>query len=227
MKKLFTTISFSLLVSCIYSQQLRQISFAGGSALSSISFLTDQDVLIRVSEDGKLLEWGIEWKAIQGNYYAPKLQPFPGRVDHYGAEADSSSMGKVKSIGTCMLTYYGLYEPEEKKGKLKSIGSLLLDYYGPYDNAALKGKLRFVGNQALEYYSSTENEAFRGKLKAIGNTVITYYSTFDDKLIRGKVKSIGSISYNWYTSLDRIEVRGALKSGLYRQKVNGVTYILY
>jgi hypothetical protein len=227
MKKIFSAIPFLFLGLCTYAQQLSQINFSGAATLSSFGFLTDQNVLIRISEDGKVIEWGIEWKSERNNnYYAPKLQPYFGRVDYYGSESDPVTKGKVKSIGTCVVIYYGSLETETQRGKVKSIGNTGLDYYNNFENTAIKGKLKFAGNLALEYYPSLENEAFRGKLKSVANTPITYYSTFDDKLIKGKIKSIGSVAYNWYTSLDRKELRGALKSGSYRQNINGVTYIL-
>ena len=225
-KKTLFAVLLVLPATFAWSQQLSQVTFAGASTLSYFTFTTDQDVLIRVSEDGKLLEWGTELRSERSsNYYAPKLQPFMGRVDYYGAEADTVFRGKVKSIGTCMLTYYGALEKDAKPGKLKSLGSTGLDYYTQFENAAFKGKLRFAGTLVLEYYPSLENEAFRGKLKSIGNTRIVYHSTFDDKLIRGKIKSIGSVAYNWGTSLDT-RYKGTLKSGSYRQQINGVTYIL-
>jgi hypothetical protein len=226
MKTILATILLFFIANCTYSQQLRQVNFSGGAKLSFFSFLVDNDVLIRINEDGKLLEWGIEPVVQRFNYFLPKLQPYMGRVDYYGMEADSVSRGKVKSIGTCILTYYGRYETDEKIGKLRSVGSVLLDYYNNFDNKALKGKIRFLGSQVLEYYSSLEDESFRGKIKAIGNTEITYYSIFDDKLNKGKIKSIGSAVYTWYSLFDRSEYRGGLKSGSYRQTIGGVTYIL-
>ncbi|MGZ5218842.1 MAG: hypothetical protein ACXWV6_08410 [Chitinophagaceae bacterium] len=226
MRKLLSALAFLLIGVCAWSQQLSQVTFSGASSLSYFTFITDQDILIRVSEDGKLMEWGTELRSERSsNYYAPKLQPFMGRVDYYSQEADTILRGKVKSIGTCMLTYYGSYEKDSKPGKLKSIGSAGLDYYTQFENAAFKGKLRFAGPLVLEYYPSLENEAFRGKLKSVGNTKIIYHSTFDDKLVRGKIKSIGSVAYNWGTSLDP-RFKGSLKSGSYRQNINGVTYIL-
>ncbi len=227
MKKFLLVITVLVAGLSAWSQNLTQVSFSEASTLTSFSFLTSQGVLIRVSENGKVLEWGTELRSQRSdNYFATRLQPYLGRVDYYGPESDSISRGKVKSIGTCVLTYFGPYEIETQKGKLKSIGSTSLDYYSNFENASFKGKLRFAGSLLLEYYSSVENEAYRGKLKSVGSTPLTYYSTFDDRLIKGKIKSIGTIPYTWYTSLDRKELRGALKSGAYRQSINGVTYIL-
>jgi len=227
MKTLFAAIGFLLLSTCVFSQQIGQITFSDASNLSYISFITDQGVLIRVTSEGKILEWGTELQSMRSStYYDPKLQPYLGRVEYYGPEADSAYRGKVKSIGTCNITYFGHYDEAIKVGKVKSVGNQLLDYYTSFDNAAYRGKLRFVGSSTLEYYSSLDDEAYRGKLKTVGNTPITYYSTFDDKLIKGKIKSIGTAAYTWYTSFDRSELRGAMKTGAYRLNVGSITFIL-
>ena len=226
MKFVFTTIFFFLFVICTNSQQLGQVTFSGGAVLSYFSFRTDQGVLIRITSDGKVLEWGTEIKSLRNDYYAPNLQPFMGRVEYYSMESDSAFRGKVKSIGTCLLTYYYSYDTDTKPGKLRSIGTVNFDYYTNFDDKSRQGKIRFAGNLTLEYFSLFEEEVIRGKLKAIGSTSITYYSIFDDKLIRGKIKSIGSVSYTWYSSFDRSDYRGSLKSGSYRQDIGRVSYIL-
>lgn len=219
-------IAFSFLTTCIHAQQLSQVTFANASSLSYFSFLVDQTVLVRITPEGKILEWGTEMLSQRGNYYAPKLQPYTGRIDYYGQEVDSAFKGKIKSIGTCNFTYYGHYETHEKAGKLKSIGNFQLDYYNNFDNIVFQGKLKFIGSDEIAYYSSIDDQAYKGQLKSIGSTTITYYSTFDDKLIKGKVKSIGSVAFDWYTSFDKPGLGGSLKSGLYRQNIGNVTYIL-
>ncbi len=226
MKNFLAAIPLLLFASLVMGQQLSQVSFSGGSKLTSFAFLTDQDVLIRISEEGKIMEWGIEMQSQRFNQYAPKLQPFMGRVDYYGAEADSVSQGKLKSIGTTVFTYYGPQEMAIKVGKLKSVGTLQLDYYTHFDNAAFKGKIRFCGSLIIEYFSSFADEASRGKLKSVGSTAIVYHSIFDDRLIRGKIKSIGNVNYGWYTSLDRKDLQGGMKNGSLRQQISGITYIL-
>ena len=208
------------------SQSLYQVIFNNGETVKGFSFLTDQGIVIRISEDGKLQEWGVEPELKRYNYMPGQLDPYMGRVDYYGTEADSISKGKVKSIGTCMISYYGAFEQADKVGKLKSIGAVQLDYYNNYDNAAFKGKLRAANNQQFTYYSSFENEMVKGKLKSVNNTPIVYYSSFDDKLVKGKVKSIGSFMYAWYNSFDRREYQGNLKSGSLSQYINGITYLL-
>lgn len=228
MPKFLSAIAFLLVFNiCVSAQQLKQITFANASTLSWFTFSTDQDILVRVSEEGKILEYGSEIASERAiNYFSPKLQPYMGRVDYYGTEADTINKGKIKNIGTCYITYYPATEVEEKRGKIKSIGRTMLDYYTRFDNPAYKGKLRTAGSYNLDYYSLTDNEAVRGKLKTVGITRIVYNSSFDDKMIQGKVKSIGSVSYVWGTSLDAKGYGGALKSGQYRQNVDGITYIL-
>ncbi|HEX5654015.1 MAG TPA: hypothetical protein VFX58_13130 [Chitinophagaceae bacterium] len=218
----------SLLANCLLTaQELNQVTFSGGAQLTYYSFLTDQGVLIRVSEDGKLLEWGKEIRAIYGDWYAPKLEPFAGGVIYYGSEGDSVSKGKVKMIGSCTISYYGPYENDTHKGKIRMIGTVLLDYYSQFENNVMKGRMKSIGTNRLEYYSVFEQESFRGKLKAIGPTPITYYSVFDDRHNAGKIKSIGNNKYAWYSSQDRRDMMGGLKSGYNRQRINGVTYILW
>lgn len=226
MKRLFTIIVILLYSAGSYSQQLSQVTFSNGSGLAYFSIVADQGMLIRISEDGKILEWGTELMSNRGNFYAPRLQPFMGRVEYYGPEADSVTRGKVKSIGATSLSYYGAYETGAKAGKLRTAGTLILDYFDNYDNSILKGKLRSIGNLNIDYYSSFDEELLRGKPKTIGSTSITYYSSFDDKLIRGQVKTIGSYTYTWYTSLDLHAGKGALKTGQYRQNIGSITYIL-
>ena len=209
-----------------HSQQLGQVLFSNGENLNAFSFVTDQGIIIRISDEGKLLKWGTEADNRRYNYVPGQLDEYMGRVDYYGTEADSISRGKVKSIGTCMFSYYGAYEQENKIGKLKSIGAVQLDYYNSYDNVAYKGKLKLANSMMFTYYNSFDNEAVRGKLKSVNNTPIVYFSSFDDKTIKGKVKTIGSYSFNWYGAYDRREYQGNIKNGSYSQYINGITYIL-
>lgn len=210
-----------------YSQQIGQVSFSNASSLSYFSFLTDQGVLIRVSEDGKILEWGTEVLSDRYNYYAPRLQPFMGRIEYYGPNDDSLFRGKLKSIGTCFITYYDTFQVKSKVGKLKSIGRLQLEYFEDYEDNMQKGKIKAVGALTIDYYRSYENESLRGKLKLVCSTPITYYTVFDDKVNAGKLRAVGSAAFSWYSLGDRPDSRGALKSNNSRVNVSGVTYILY
>ena len=224
MRKLLIGLPLLILAFCAHTQQLSQVTFSSGSNLDYISFLTDQGVLIRISPEGKILEFGTELLSDRYNYYAPKLQPFPGRIEYYDQQSDSAFSGKVKNIGTCTITYYGSYESDGRPGKIRSIGTALFDYYNNFDDKLYRGKIKLAGSLAIEYYNSFGDASLQGKLKSIGNTAITYYSSFDDKAYKGKIKSIGSIPYAWYSSFDLN--KSGLKSGIYRQNIGSITYIL-
>jgi hypothetical protein len=209
-----------------FSQKLSQVILAANGNLSSIGFLTDQGVTLNISPEGNVLEWGIPDEQGRIAYYPGKLQPYMGRVDYYGAEADEAVRGKVKSIGTCTVTYFASYENKSQQGKVKTIGTIALNYYDDYTNETFKGKLKSAGAVLLTFYSSFDNEAFKGKLKTVAGTSLTYYSSFDDKIFKGKIKSIGNYNYGWYSSFDRKEYQGAMKTGSQIQLVNGVNFIL-
>ena len=211
----------------VHSQTLKFVSFSGGAEFSSLSYITSQKIIIKVSQDGKVLEWGNEMEP--GRFYTEpaKLQPYMGRVEYYEKQFDSMLNGKVKNIGITSITYYGSTEKPALVGKVKSIGNVLFNYYLDQENESVRGKLKTAGLKNFTYYYSYENEAYRGKVKSIGNNQVTYYSTFDDKSIRGKLKSIGPADFTWYTSLDRQGYQGGLKSGRQYQMIEGVTYIIW
>jgi len=207
-----------------HSQTLKFVNFSGGAEFSSLSYITNQKIIIKVSQDGKVLEWGNEMEP--GRFYTEpgKLQPYMGRVEYYAKQFDSILNGKVKNIGITSITYYGSTENAALIGKVKSIGNVFFNYYLDLENESVRGKLKTAGLQDFTYYYSSENEAYRGKMKSIGRNQITYYSTFDDKAIRGKLKSIGPATFAWYTSLDRYS---GIKSGRQYQMIEGVTYIIW
>jgi len=224
MKRITLLISLLFIAAGTYSQELSHVTFSGGATLSFFSFRTDQEIIIRISEDGKVQEWGTDPGPGRYYYDQRKLQPYLGRVEYYGQEYDSVFRGKIRSIGTCLFTYYDKYETASKIGKLKTIGRIAVDYYDNYEDAAYKGKIKYAGPVLFGYYSSFENEAFRGKLRSVNNNSITYYSTFDEKASIGKLKNIGGFEYIWYPSYDRY--RGGLKSGSVTQVINNITYTI-
>jgi len=132
MKRLLFIIYFFGIVYTVSSQKLYSVSFSGGSSLSYFSFITDQKIIIKVSPDGKILEWGTEPLSGRINYLPGKLDPYLGRVENFLQTADSAYRGKVKSIGICNITYYGAQENEAQRGKIKSIGSIAFDYFNNF-----------------------------------------------------------------------------------------------
>lgn len=210
------------------AQQLSQVTFSNATNFSWFSIKTNQNILIRISDDGKILEYGTEEASYYNrNYFAPKLVHWSGSVTYYAQTADSAYRGKIKNIGSCFFTYYSSNNYPEKAGKIKTAGNLFFDYYEKFQDAAAAGKIKSIGGNAISYYTSYDNDAYKGKLKMVGQTAIEYYSSFDDALIKGKVKRIGGANYTWYTSADRREFQGSIKSGYQRQLINGITYILW
>jgi hypothetical protein len=227
MKKIIVFVSILFITYASQSQQLRQVTFTSGSQFAHFGILIDGNVLLRISAEGKILEYGLEEQSVRSaNYYAPKLVPYLGRVEKYGQEADSLARGRERNIGSAQITYYASYEEEYRRGKIRAIGNILFDYYNHQANAALKGKIKLFGRNMIDFYSSFENDAVKGKPKSIGGTNIVYYTTFDDKAVAGKVKMIGPNAYSWYTSLDRKGMAGVLKTGQPRQQVGEITYIV-
>ncbi len=92
MKKIIFIASLFLIVSNIHSQDLSEIKFSNASTLSFFSFITDQKIVIRISVDGKITEWGNLWDKGYYNYQPGKLVQYMGRVEYYGTEADGETL---------------------------------------------------------------------------------------------------------------------------------------
>ncbi len=226
MKKIVASILLILIIHTSFAQKISEITISNNGNLSSFSFSADQGLIIHLSPDGNIIEWGTALEPGRMGYYPGKLQSFMGKTVFYPETADISVRGKIKSLGTCEITYFNSFENDWLKGKVKSIGNSQLLYYMQFENEALKGKLKSAGMTSLKFYSSFDNQSLIGKLKSVDNTSINYYTSFDDKVIQGKLKNIGTLNYTWYTSYDRKEYQGLLKSGLTNQFINGINFIL-
>ena len=118
--KICLIINFSIACFNGYTQQLSQVTFSNGSTFSWFSLLTNQNILIRISDDGKILEFGTEEQSLYNrNYFAQKLLPFSGSINYYEQSADSAYRGKVKNIGSCFINYYPSYGSPQKAGKIQ------------------------------------------------------------------------------------------------------------
>lgn len=186
---------------------------------------TSDKVLIALSKDGNIIEYGTEYPKEFMGYYPGKLQKYMGRVDYYSQTDNEAFRGKIRYIGLTQITYYGSYDEESLRGKVKSIGTVQFDYYASYDDASVKGNLKTVGSSSITWCPSYENEAIRGRLKTIGNTKFEWYTSFDDKALSGKVKQIDQYSFTYYTSFENNNgQKGQLKSGFYSKYINGINY---
>jgi len=227
MKKICLLLLSLFICICMHAQALSQVSFSNGADFLWFTISTNQNILIRINADGNILEYGIEERAIYNrNYFAQKLQPYAGKVNYYQNEYDSTLNGKIKNIGSCFFTYYPGGDYPERAGKIKSAGILVFDYYRKFEDVLLAGRVKKIGFSDIAYYTSFEQEEFRGKLKTVGATLITYYSVFDDVVLKGKLKTIGAFRCDWYIANNTRQFTGVLKSGVQRQLINGITYVL-
>lgn len=173
MKKKFLIIVCTIICFSGTAQQLSQVTFSGGANFAWFSLLTNQNVLIRISANGKILEYGTEERSLYNkDYFAQKLISWSGSVTYYEQNTDSAYRGKIKNIGTCFFTYYSVHDYPEKAGKIKSAGNLSFDYYEKYQDALTAGKVKNIGTNTISYYTSYDNEAFKGKIKMIAQTPI-------------------------------------------------------
>ncbi len=196
-----------------FAQNLAQVTIDNTSNSAVISFLVDGNVLVNISKEGNIIDWGIEYKTPATGIYPGKLLKYMGREEYYGATDNEASRGKIKYIGSAGITYYSSYENEEFAGRVKSIGSNQLDYYQSYEDKAFKGNIKNAGPFLFTYYGSFADESYRGKIKTVHNAGLSYYGLMDDKAYRGKVKRIDRSLFTYYSSFDRPGYSGALKTG--------------
>ncbi len=225
MAKLYSALIFTCLLTPAFSQNLAQITIDNRGNKDIITFLVDGTVVVNLTKDGKIEDWGIEFTDPRRGIY-PRLEKYMGKEEYYPASDNEAYREKIKYIGRTLITYYTSSDNEALKGKVKSIGINILDYYRDYDNAAFKGNLKSAGPVTFTYYSSFDDEFYKGKIKSIGGTSIAYYGSIDDKAYRGKVKSIDRNSFSYYSSYDRKEYGGMMKTGSQMLSSGGLKFII-
>lgn len=206
------------------AQVARQITMDIQGNSPVISFLVDESIIVNISQEGTILDFGIENNSVYNYHF--KLDKYMGRVDHYSANDNEAFQGKIKYIGRTLFTYYSASENDMFRGKIKTIGTIRFSYFTGYDDEAFRGKIKEAGLLSFNWYGSIDNEAFKGKLKTVGGTPLTYYAAYDDKAYKGKIKSIGTTSYTYYSFYDRQEYRGAMKTGNRTPNINGIKYLI-
>lgn len=212
-----------------FAQKIDFITLGGFGATQTFYYSpgTSDKVVITLSKDGAIGEFGTEYPKEFMGWYPGRLQKYMGRVEYYAQTENEAFRGKVRYIGMTQITYYGSYDEEALRGKVRSIGSTQFDYYPSYEDAAVKGNIKTAGNTAITWCPSYENEAIRGKLRTVGNTRFEWYTSFDDKAISGKVKQIDQYPFTYYTSFENNNgQKGQLKSGFFQKYINGINYYL-
>ncbi len=226
MKKAILAVIFSLSVFISSAQRIYKVTLAdnGNSTITTVAL--DENVVINISQDGNLTEWGVDrYFGRTDNNINRKLDPYTGRIEYYTENDNEAFKGKIKFIGKTLITYYATFDNPVFSGRIKSIGNQKFEYYSNYDEVASQGKIKQLGQQTFTYYSSFDNEAYKGKLKAVGSVGVTYYSSVEDKAFAGKVKSVGGSQFVYYSSQDpQKPLRGMLKTGRQLQTLNGIIF---
>ncbi len=225
MVKLYFVLIFIGVFTPAFAQKLAQITIDNRGNKDVITFLVDETVVLNITKDGKIIDWGTEYTTPQTGLY-PKLEKYMGREDYYTADDNEAYSGNIKYIGRTLITYYTSDDNAILKGKVKTIGNVFLDYYGPYDNEAFRGNLKSEGSVSFTYYSSFDDEFYRGKIKSVGSTMLTYYGSIDDVAYRGKIKNIDRTLFTYYSSYERKEYSGMMKPGPQTVSSGGVQFIV-
>lgn len=152
MKKNLLTISGLLFFALSFGQRVAQITLSSSGSSDIITFITDDAIIINITKDGKIIDWGIDGS--KGRYYNDpgRLDKYLGRIEYYSANDKVDFRGKVKYLGRTAFNYYTSYENELFKGKVKSIGSNAIDYFTSYDDVAFKGNIKNAGTVSFAYY---------------------------------------------------------------------------
>lgn len=225
MNKLYFTLILALLFTPAFAQNVAQITIDNRGKEDIITFLVDESVVVNLTKDGRIIDWGTEYTSMSTGIY-PKVEKYMGREEYYPSTDNEAYRGKVKYIGRTLVTYYTSDDNASLKGKVKTIGTSLLDYYTDYEDAAFKGNLRNAGAVSLTYYASFNDEFYKGKIKSVGNTNLSYYGAIDDKAYKGKVKNIDRNVFTYYSSYDRPEFNGAMKTGSPIISSGGIKYVI-
>ena len=151
MIKLYLVMVSTFLLTHGFAQKLAQIAIDNRSNSAMISFLVDETVLVNMSKDGNIIDWGIEYNTVRNGMYPGRLLKYMGREEYYSSSDNEAYRGKVKYIGRTLITYYSSYENEEFRGRVKTIGPNFLDYYASYENNAFKGNLKNAGAISFTY----------------------------------------------------------------------------
>ena len=225
MAKLYFILIFTFLLTPAFAQNLAQITIDNRGSQDIITFLIDESVIVNLTKDGKIIDWGLEYTTAVTSVY-PRLEKYMGREEYYPSTDNEAYSGKIKYIGRTLITYYTSDDNQSLKGKVKTIGNIIIDYYTDYDDAAFKGYLKNAGTVPFTYYSSFNDEFYKGKIKSVGSTMLSYYGAFDDKAYRGKIKNVDRNLFTYYSSYDRPEYKGIMKTGSQIISSGSIKYII-
>lgn len=225
MTKLAVTVFLTFLFFSSRAQNVAQITIDNRGNNDIITFLVDNSIALNISKDGKIIEWGMEYTSPYTGVY-PKMEKYMGREEYYPETENDAVKGKLKYLGSTLITYYTSDDNVDLQGKVKSIGNNFIDYYTNYENVAFRGFIRNAGPLTFTYYSDYDDQYYKGKIKSVGSTLLAYYGSFDDKAFRGKVKNVDRNVFTYYSSYDLPEYNGMMKTGTPMVTSGSIKYII-
>ena len=84
MKKLFLFLVIIIISVNLFSQRLNKITISGNGTSNVYSFLLNENVILNISQDGAITEWGVDKYAGRPiDYIQRKLEAYGGRVEYY------------------------------------------------------------------------------------------------------------------------------------------------
>src|SRR4051812_4707367 len=108
MEKLFFSITLVFLSALVFGQTLARVTLSNTSNAYIISFKANDGVIINMTNDGNIIDWGVE--VILDRNYPERLDQYLGKVEYYAATDNiEENRGKVKYVGRTSFTYYTAY----------------------------------------------------------------------------------------------------------------------
>src|SRR4029079_6789867 len=120
MTKLYIAILLTMSFHLAFAQRLAKITIDNRGNSDIISFLVDETVIVNLSKDGKIIDWGIENNTARANIYPGRLDKYMGKEEYFPTTDNEAYAGKIKYIGRTAITYYTSSDGESLKGKVKT-----------------------------------------------------------------------------------------------------------
>ena len=119
MKKLSFLLTSLCILTISQAQNLAKVTITDLGNIEKLSFGLRENVLLNISKDGNIMDWGVDRYAGRLQESKPGvLDPYQGRVEYYTESDNEDFRGKVKSIGGIFITYYPSSAEDGFSGKI-------------------------------------------------------------------------------------------------------------
>lgn len=120
MKKFLFTIAVLLACMNVFSQRINKITLTDNGNANIITYALDEDVVLNISKEGNLVDWGVDRYAGRIDFMQRKLDPYTGRVEYYTENDNEAFRGKIKYIGKTLVTYFASFDNSVLVGRIKA-----------------------------------------------------------------------------------------------------------